>query len=346
MGESLPDHSWAEEDAMLYHTLSNGMKMPSLGLGTWLHGDTGNQMRDAVVEAVDMGYRHIDCAYIYLNEKKIGEAFATIFEKGDVKREDLFITSKLWGTEHAGDRVEAACRSSLSDLGLEYFDLYLIHWPTGFVPDNGNLPKDEEGRLRFSGVSIEETWTAMEKLVDLGLTKAIGLSNFNSKQIRGILDTCRIPPTVLQVESNPRFNNEALRRFCKKKDITMVGYSPFGSPDLPWGEKMPHLLIDPTLVRIAAEHDKSTALICLRWQLQRGVGAIPKSIIKEELENNLEIEGWELTPEQCKEIDGLNTGKRKIVPIVVLKDGTTELRDKGDINNPFENFEEPLEDEE
>jgi len=327
-------------------TLNNGLKMPSLGLGTWHHGDTGNQMRDAVVEAVDLGYRHIDCAYIYKNEKKIGEAFKTIFDKGDVKREDLWITSKLWGTEHAEDRVEAACRASLSDLGLEYFDLYLIHWPTGFIPDNGDLPKDEAGRLRFSGVSIQETWTAMEKLVDLGLTKAIGLSNFNSKQISGILDTCRIKPSVLQIESNPRFNNEVLRRFCKRNEITMVGYSPFGSPDLPWGEKLPHILVDPTLLRIAKEQNQSTALVCLKWQLQRGVGVIPKSIIREELVSNLQVEGWQLTEDQCKEIDGLDIGKRKIVPIVVLKDGTIEQRDKGDINYPFENFEEPLLDDE
>eukprot|EP00088_Acartia_fossae_P066279 TRINITY_DN8209_c0_g1_i2.p1 TRINITY_DN8209_c0_g1~~TRINITY_DN8209_c0_g1_i2.p1 ORF type:complete len:330 (+),score=85.41 TRINITY_DN8209_c0_g1_i2:35-1024(+) len=324
-------------------TLSGGIEMPVLGIGTWFHGDTGNQMRDAVVQAVDMGYRHIDCAYIYLNEKKMGEAFSTIFEKGEVKREDLFITGKLWGTEHAKDRVEAACRSSLKDCQLDYFDLYLIHWPTGFIPDNGNLPKRENGQLAFSGVTIEECWLAMEDLVKKGLTRAIGLSNFNTEQITRLMKIGSMKPVVLQVESNPRFQNDALRKYCKKHGIQMVGYSPFGSPDLPWGRPLPHILVDPTLVRIAKEVGKSTAQVVLKWQLTRGVAVIPKSIITSELQNNLEIDGWELTPEQCKEIEGLETGERKIIPINTLPDGTKELRDGTDENYPFrftETFDE------
>jgi len=320
-----------------------GLEMPTLGLGTWLHGDTGGQMRDAVVKAVELGYRNIDCAYIYLNEKEMGEAFTTIFNKGEVSRSDLFIASKLWCTEHAADRVEAACRASLKDLCLDYFDLYLAHYPTGFVPDKGNVPRGEDGKVLYSGVSIQEMWTAMEKLVDLGLTKAIGLSNFNSKQISSLLETARIPPTVLQVESNPRFNNEALRRFCVKNGLRMVGYSPFGSPDLPWGRKLPHILIDPTLTKIAEETGKSTAQVVLRWQVQRGVGVIPKSIFPEELSSNLVIYDFELSPDQCKLIDGLDIGERKIVPIIKFDDGRVELRDAEDENFPFgfqETFQE------
>jgi len=313
-----------------------GLHMPTLGLGTWLHGDTGGQMRDAVVKAVELGYRHIDCAYIYLNEKDIGESFNTIFsQEGGVTRSDLFITGKLWNTEHAADRVEAACRSSLKDLGLDYFDLYLAHYPTGFVPDQGNVPRGEDGKVLYSGVSIQEMWTAMEKLVDLGLTKAIGLSNFNSKQIRKLLDEARIRPAVLQVESNPRFNNEALRRFCVKNDILMVGYSPFGSPDLPWGRKLPHILVDPTLVKIAEELGKSTAQVVLRWQVQRGVGVIPKSIFPNELSGNLLIYDFSLTQDQCKLIDGLDIGERKIVPVVTLPDGRVQFRDQDDENFPY-----------
>jgi diketogulonate reductase-like aldo/keto reductase len=323
-------------------TLSGGIEMPVLGIGTWLHGDTGNQMRDAVVQAVEMGYRHIDCAYIYLNEPKMGEAFATIFEKGLAKREELFITGKLWGTEHAKDRVEASCRKSLADCQLDYFDLYLIHWPTGFISKNGNLPKNEDGSMAFSGVSIEETWLAMEDLVKKGLTKAIGISNFNSEQITRLMKIGSMKPVVLQVESNPRFQNEAIRRFCVKHGIQMVGYSPFGSPDLPWGKTLPHILVEPILKRIAEEVNKSTAQVVLKYQLQRGVAPIPKSIHPHELEANLDIEDdWDLTPEQCKEIDTLETGERKIVPVTKLPDGTLKLRDGEDVNYPF-HYVEPL----
>jgi len=324
-------------------TLNTGAEMPALGIGTWQHNDTGNQMRDAVVQAVEMGYRHIDCAHIYLNEEKMGESFTTIFERGLAKREELFITGKLWGTDHAKSRVEAACRNSLAKSKLEYYDLYLIHWPTGFVHGHGNLPKLENGKMAFSGISIEETWLAMEDLVKKGLTKAIGLSNFNSKQIRRLMEIGSIKPAVLQIESNPRFNNEAIRRFCAKNDIQLVAYSPFGSPDLPWGRPLPHILVDPVIKSIAHKLGKSTAQIVIRWQLQRNVAVIPKSIIPSELENNLDHEGFQLTEEQCKMIDALETGERKIIPISTLPDGTKELRDGEDENYPF-HFVEPLED--
>ena len=169
-------------------------------------------------------------------------------------------------------------RSSLADLGLDYFDLYIVHWPSGFVPGKGNVPRDEEGNVLFSGVTIEETWGAMEKLVDIGLVRSLGLSNFNSKQVleidfrpkqdqisysqvKTILDMARIRPAVLQVESNPRFNNEALRKFCAAQSIVMVAFSPFGSPDLPWGAKLPHILADPTLKTISSRVDHSSAQV-------------------------------------------------------------------------------------
>jgi len=322
-----------------------GLQMPTLGLGTWLHNDKGGEMRDAVVKAIELGYRNIDCAYIYGNEKDMGEAFTTVLNKGEVTRSELFIASKLWCTEHAADRVEAACRASLKDLCLDYFDLYLVHWPSGFAHGKGNVPRGEDGKVLFSGISLKETWEAMEKLVDLGLTKAIGMSNYNSKQLSSILSFARIPPKVLQVESNPRFNNEALRRFCVKNGIQMVAYSPFGSPDLPWGRKLPHILVDPTLVKIAEEVGKSTAQVVLRWQVQRGVGVIPKSIFTNELASNLLIYDFELCPEQCRLIDGLEIGERKIVPIIKFEDGRPdEIRDAEDENFPF-GFEETFEEE-
>merc|ERR1711953_1126471 len=214
--------------------LFTGSKMPLLGLGTWHHGDQ-KEMSDAVRFAIKEGFRHIDCAYCYGNEKEMGEVFTEMVgENKFIAREKMFIASKLWNTEHAGERVEAACRKTLEDLCLDYLDLYIIHWPSGFVHGKGRVPQDEQGKVLFSGVSLEETWLAMEKLVHLGLVKAIGLSNFNSKQILRILEVAKVRPAVLQVESNPRFANEPLRRFCARHSIKML----------------PHILAEPRLVEL------------------------------------------------------------------------------------------------
>lgn len=316
--------------------LFNGHLMPYLGLGTWHHGDQGEMTR-AIEYSVENGFRHVDCAYCYGNEKQVGEIFSKIIGPGKVvERSEIFVTGKLWGTDHAKDRVEAACRSSLADLGLDYFDLYIIHWPSGMVPGKGNVPKDEEtGEVLFSGVTIEETWEAMEKLVDLGLVRSIGLSNFNSKQVLQVLACGRIRPAVLQVECNPRFNNEALRKFCSLHSISLVGFSPFGSPDLPWGTKMPHILADPTLREVATRVGHSPAQVVLRWQIQRKVGVIPKSVIFSELADNLGIWGWELSQEDMDMVTSLNTGVRKIVPLITLPDGSQKIRDEDDANYPF-----------
>merc|ERR1711892_1021395 len=309
--------------------------MPMLGLGTWHHGDQAD-MTEAIRYSVQNGFRHIDCAFVYGNEKEVGVVFNEIIGEGkDVDRSDIFIAGKLWCTEHAADRGEAACRSSLADLGLEYFDLYIVHWPSGFLPGHGNVPRDAEGKGMFSGVTIEETWAAMEKLVDIGLVRSLGLSNFNSKQVTKVLDIARIQPAVLQVESNPRFNNEALRSYCAAHSIVMVAFSPFGSPDLPWGAKLPHLLADPTLKEIAERVGHSSAQVVLRWQVQRGVGVIPKSVILTELTDNLGVWGWELSKEDMKLVDGLETGVRKIVPIIKMSDGSVKIRDEDDENYPF-----------
>jgi len=323
-----------EEDKCI--KLYNGQLMPYLGLGTWHHGDQG-EMTSAIEFSLDNGFRNIDCAYCYGNEKKVGEIFNKLIGPDKkLKRSEVFVTGKLWNTDHAKERVEEACRSSLADLKLSYFDLYIIHWPTGLVPGKGNVPRDEEtGEVLFSGITIEETWKALEKLVDLGLTKSIGLSNFNSRQINQIFQICRIRPAVLQVECNPRFNNESLRKFCDLHSITLVGFSPFGSPDLPWGEKMPHILADPTLKEIATRLGKSPAQVVLRWQIQRGVGIIPKSVINAELEDNLGIFGWELNSADMELVNGLNTGVRKIVPLITMPDGTQKIRDATDSNFPF-----------
>merc|ERR1712110_890990 len=316
--------------------LFSGSQMPLVGLGTWHHGSQ-QEMSDAVRFAIKEGFRHIDCAYCYGNEKEMGEVFTEMVgENKFIAREKMFIASKLWNTEHAGERVEAACRKTLEDLCLDYLDLYIIHWPSGFVHGKGNVPRDDEGKMvLFSGVSIEETWLGMEKLVHLGLVKAIGLSNFNSKQILRILEVAKVRPAVLQVESNPRFANEPLRRFCARHSINMVAFSPFGSPDLPWGEKLPHILSEPKLVELAAKLKRSPAQVVLRWQIQRGVGVIPKSVFPNELTDNLGVWGWTLDQGEMEVLNKMETGVRKIVPIITLPGGEQKIRDIDDINIPF-----------
>merc|ERR1711953_953812 len=190
-------------------------------------------------------------------------------------------------------------------------------------------------QVLFSGVSLEETWAAMEMLVHLGLVKAIGLSNFNSKQILRILEVAKVRPAVLQVESNPRFANEALRQFCSRHSIKMVAFSPFGSPDLPWGEKLPHILAEPRLVELAQRLNRSPAQVVLRWQIQRGVGVIPKSVFPKELSDNLGVWGWTLGPEDMQVLNAMETGVRKIVPLIVMPNGEQRVRDVDDINFPF-----------
>jgi len=323
-------------------TLNTGAKMPTLGMGTWHHGPR-EEIDAALRFAIKKGYRHIDCAKIYLNEKEVGEVFAEIIDK-TVPRKELFIVGKLWGTDHHPDDVEKACRKSLSDLKIDYLDAYLIHWPTAFVKDGEEMwPKDGEGNFRLAEeIELTDTWKAMEKLVDKGLCKSIGLSNFNSKQMTEIMAKCSMKPAILHAECNVRFNNEGLRRFCHKHGITLIGFSPFGSPDLPWGEKMPHILVDPVLKAIAQKHKRSTANVALRWLLQRGVPSIPKSVIESELLDNLKVYDFELSGDEMEIIDQLNKNLRKIIPINKLKSGETVLRDAKSRHYPF-HYREPME---
>lgn len=322
--------------------LNTGALMPSLGMGTWHHGPR-HEIENAVKYAVRIGYRHIDCAKIYLNEAQMGRVFKEMIGT-EFPRKELFIVGKLWSTDHHPRDVETACRKSLSDLQIDYFDLYLIHWPSSFEKDGDELwPKHEDGSFRFADdIEPVDTWKAMEKLVHLGLVRAIGLSNFNSKQMNDIFDSCRIPPAVLHAECNPRFSNEALRRYCEKNNIVMIAFSPFGSPDLPWGEKMPHILDDPIIEKIADKHQRSSAQVVLRWLFQRGVATVPKSVIESEIRDNLKAFEFKLSDEEMGQINSLNKDMRKIIPVVKLKSGQVAVRDINSRHYPFA-FQEKLE---
>jgi len=326
--------------------LNSGYEIPVLGLGTWLHKyDFENQMGDAVVYAIKKGYRHIDCAYIYLNESEIGAALGKVIGSV-VKREELFIVGKLWNHSHQPDQVEAACDQTMRELGVDYLDMYLMHFPTGFqkvavgtpgMKDAGkhanydvfSVPQNEEtAEVLFDDVDYLATWKAMEELVKKGKVKSIGVSNFNHVQMERLINEGNIKPSVLQVERNPRFSQPKLSQWCKENDVLMIGYSPFGSPDLPWGRTdLPHILADPTLQEISKQVGKSTAQVVLRWNIQGGLGICGKSVFENELDSNLEIFDFELSDDQMKAIDGLNLNERKLVPIITLTDGTKAPRD-------------------
>ncbi|KAI9583223.1 hypothetical protein GQX74_012440 [Glossina fuscipes] len=271
--------------------LNNGQRMPTVGLGTWQA--LKDQAERAVTDAIDIGYRLIDTAFVYGNEREIGRAINRKIAAGIIKREDIFVTTKLDSRHHTPKLVERACRESLLKLSLDYVDQYLIHFPVG------------EGFVDYL-----DTWKAMEKLVDVGLAKGIGLSNFNAKQIDRILENCRIRPVVNQVECHPGFNQKKLIEFCRKRNITIVAYSPLGRP-IP-AEKWPPFLNDKIVQDIAKNHSKTPVQVCLNYLLHLGAIVIPKSVNRDRIAENFRCFDFQLNPDELKIMDDYDTGERLI----------------------------------
>ncbi|XP_053726922.1 aldo-keto reductase family 1 member A1-A [Synchiropus splendidus] len=315
-------------------TLSTGQRMPTVGLGTWKSGP--GQVKQAVLAALDCGYRHIDCAAVYGNEEEVGEALALRVGAGkDVRRDEIFVTSKLWNTKHEPEDVEEACRSSLAHLGLAYLDLYLMHWPMAFRRGKELMPRREDGSIRYSHTHYRDTWIAMETLVDKGLVKAIGLSNFNARQTDDILSIARHKPVVNQVECHPYLSQTDLLAHCRSVGVCVTAYSPLGSGDRPWASsEEPRLLDDPRLAAIAQRNGKTSAQVILRWHLQRGVVCIPKSVTASRIQQNLQLFDFSLSNQDMKLIDSIDQNHRFIVP-TIQRGGETVWRDAEHPHFPF-----------
>lgn len=312
-----------------FRTVYTGAKIPAVGLGTFGSDRfSGETIAEAVKDAIAVGYRHIDCAAVYDNEHLIGQALRQVFDSG-LKREDLWITSKLWNDKHDEADVIPACRQSLKNLQMDYLDLYLIHWP---FPNYHAPGVDVSSRDPHAQPYIHEnymkTWRQLEKLVEMGLARHIGTSNVTIPKLRRLLDDARIKPACSEMELHPHFQQPELFQYVIDNGIVPIGYSPIGSPNRPERDRTDadtSPTEDPVIVEIARRHNVHPAVVCIKWAVQRGQVPIPFSTRRRNYLSNLQAAVTDpLTDDEMAAIARIDRNCRLIKGQVFLwKDGQT-----------------------
>ena len=294
--------------------------MPAVGLGLWkIDSDAVAQ---AVYDAIKAGYRHLDSAADYGNEVQVGEGIARAIAEGFCRREELWVTSKLWNTYHREEHVEAACRKSLDDLGLDYFDLYLVHFPIAlsFVDFQDRYPPEwlfnpsaEMPSMQLDRVPLSETWAAMEQLVGAKLARQIGICNYSASLLHDLMNYANIKPAMLQIESHPYLTQEALIRTAQSYDIAVTAFSPLGALSyvaLDMASEAETVLTQPVVLAAAQRAGVTPAQVVLRWGLQRGTAVIPKTSNPQRLLENLALSDFMLSDDEMAAISSLNKNRR------------------------------------
>jgi len=295
-------------------TLNDGNTIPAIGLGTWKSRE-GDAYR-AVKEALRVGYRHIDCAWIYQNEAEVGRAIGESLQEGVVSREDLFITSKLWNSFHGPDDVEKGCRETLNALGLEYLDLYLMHWPVAFRPGKV-MPDTADDFWPLPEMPLAKTFQAMVQLRNQGLVKSVGVSNFSLTKLEQLVAEAGVIPAVNQVELHPYNPQPELLTYCQGQGIHLTAYSPLGSSDRPPSMKQrnePTLLENNTIKTTATQEGLTPAQLLIAWAIDRGTSVIPKSTNPDRIAENFAAASHPLSPRTRAALDDIDIRFRYVSP--------------------------------
>lgn len=317
--------------------LYTGAKMPAIGLGTFGSDHAPAQLvAEAVRGAAAVGYRHFDCASVYGNEDRLGEAFQTLFNNG-IRRDELWITSKLWNDKHARAAVIPACQQSLKDLQLDYLDTYLVHWPfPNYHPPKAAVTSRSAAARPYIHANFMETWQQMENLVDRGLVRHIGTSNMTIPKLKLVLRDARIKPAVNELELHPHFQQPELFDFLVANQIAPIGFSPIGSPNRPERDKTPDDTIpieDPVIVEIATRLGVHPAVVCIKWAVQRGQTPIPFSTNRRNYLSNLQgVVAEPLSQQDMQAIAGIDKNCRFIKGQVFLWKANQNWEDLWDVN--------------